>query len=332
MKDKYKKYYDVLKGKDYTSYAQKYLTSINEVETKINSAEATISSSRWTEKGVEIIKSRVLPSLKNQVDSIKSGLDALNNACSKVKDLVSKLEVLETACKSLSEAEARRAALPEEERASESLYLYEKRVTTAESEVESAISAVNGIGVNIIVRASEFGADMVKLKEATSLAALKAEFLGTMNDSSWTLDHSYDKKAKEIMVFDNTTGKIIKEGGELNLKVGETRVLTVRLPHNYGRVKRLIRTTADGNGAYRSGSIIRAKSDIDPDPNRIEFVNEYPWSNHIPANRNLQYTHYYDWVITAVAPGVCKISQTCEYKNEFGNTAKAMIDIGATVS
>ena len=153
-----------------------------------------------------------------------------------------------------------------------------------------------------------------------------------MNDSSWTLDHSYDKKAKEIMVFDNTTGKIIKEGGELNLKVGETRVLTVRLPHNYGRVKRLIRTTADGNGAYRSGSIIRAKSDIDPDPNRIEFVNEYPWSNHIPANRNLQYTHYYDWVITAVAPGVCKISQTCEYKNEFGNTAKAMIDIGATVS
>ena len=132
------------------------------------------------------------------------------------------------------------------------------------------------------------------------------------------------------MCFDNTTGEILKEGDTIYMKPGETRILTVRLPYNAGEIKKVIRTTADGNDAYRAGNIATARSDINPDPNVVDYVNYKPWSRHTPEGVDL-HTNYYDWIITAKADGTVQISQTCEYNNTSGGTPKAMVDLNLVV-
>lgn len=332
MDAKYQKYYDTLKGKDYGSYVSKYQATLKEVKAKVDSTEATISSSRWTEKGINLIKSSVIPSLKSQASGIETGLTALSNACGKVATLVSQLENLDSLCNSLENAKNALASASEEEKPSkrQNVNYYEDRVKSLESSIDSTIASINGISVSIQDQSASFATSMETLKEYNSLEALKQEFLGSIDDDSWWVDPAYATKAKELTVFDNTTGKIYKEGDSFDMKVGETRILTVRVPHNAGHVRRVIRTTADGSGAYRAGNIVTGRSDIDPDPNNIEFVN-YQY-NHFPDEKLLN-TISYDWIITATGPGTCTISQTCEYKvTENGGTPKAMVDIKVNVT
>ena len=332
MDAKYQKYYDTLKGKDYGSYVSKYKTTLSEVKTKLDGTEATISSSRWTEKGIQLIKSSVIPSLKSQASGIETGLSALSNACSKVSTLTSKLANLESLCTSLDNAKNALASASDEDRASkqQNVNYYQDRVNSLEREIDSTISDINGISVDIQDQSASFATSMETLKEYNSLEALKQEFLGSIDDDSWWVDPAYATKAKELTVFDNTTGKIYKEGDSFDMKVGETRILTVRVPHNAGHVRRVVRTTADGSSSYRAGNIVTGRSDIDPDPNNIEYVN-YKW-NHFPDEKLLN-TISYDWIITATGPGTCTISQTCEYKvTENGGTPKAMVDIKVNVT
>ena len=180
---------------------------------------------------------------------------------------------------------------------------------------------------------------MLKLIHLSSLQlwkiyieAKKWEWLGTVDDGNWWIDPAYAHKAKELEFFDNTTGKILKEGDILNLKKGETRILTVKVPRNAGTVKEVIRTSAGGNSAFLAGRVVTARSDINPDPNIVDYVNYKPWSRHVPVGVNLK-TNYYDWIITATEEGSVQISQTCEYKvEEQGGTPKAMADIRVNVS
>lgn len=333
MDAKYQRYYDTLKGKDYSSYVSKYKTTLDQVKTKIDSTAATISSSRWTEKGIELIKNTVIPSLKSQASGIETGFTSLSNACSKVASLTAKLENLESLCTSLSNAQAALSTATDENRSSrqQNVSYYQDRVSATEREIDSLISEINGISVDIQDQSVSFKTSMDTLKEYNSLEALKQEFLGSIDDDSWWVDPAYATKAKELQVFDNTTGKVYKEGDSFDMKVGETRILTVRVPHNAGHITRLVRTTADGSGAYRAGNIVTGKSDIDPDPNNIEFVN-YQY-NHYPEDESLLDTISYDWIITATGEGTCTISQTCEYKvKENGGTPKAMVDIKVNVT
>ena len=334
MDAKYQKYYDKLKGKDYSSYVSNYRETISNVNTKMNSLEATISSPRWTEKGVTLIKKSVIPSLKNQIRGIETGFSALENACSQVKSLVSKLETLESLCNSLDSAIAAYNNATEEEKSSkkQNVGYYQDRVTETKGEIDNIISSINGITVNIKDESTSFEQTMEKLKEYNSLEALKQEFLGSLDDDSWYVDPAYAHRAKKLLLFDNTTGEILKDGDTLKLKKGETRILTVRVPHNAGHIKEVIRTSAGGDSDFLSGRVVKAKSDINPDPNVIDFVNYKDWSRHIPEGVDL-HTNYYDWVITATETGHVKISQTCEYTVEENNgTPKAMVCIDAVVT
>ena len=332
MDAKYQKYYDTLKGKDYSSYVSKYQATLSEVKAKMDSTEGTITASRWTEKGINLIKSSVIPSLKSQASGIETGLNALSTACGKVSTLVSQLENLDSLCNSLENAKSAYASADEENKASkkQNVDYYADRVKSLESSIDSTIASINGISVNIQDQSASFKTSMATLKEYNSLEALKQEFLGSIDDDSWWVDPAYATKAKELLIFDNKTGKIYKEGDSFDMKVGETRILTVRVPHNAGHVRRVVRTTADGSASYRAGNIVTGRSDIDPDPNNIEFVN-YQY-NHFPDEKLLN-TISYDWIITATGPGTCTISQTCEYKvTENGGTPKAMVDLKVNVT
>ena len=118
------------------------------------------------------------------------------------------------------------------------------------------------------------------------------------------------------------------------MKPGETRIITVKLPTDTGMIQEIHRTTADGNDVYRSGNVVHAVSDVDPDPNKIDYVNYKDWSRHIPSDKSILHSNTYDWVITAKADGSVTASQTCEYTTDVskGGNLKAMIDLNVVVS
>ena len=318
MDSKYQKYYDGLKGKDFGSIVSKYTTAISEVKSKIDGVEATLATDGWSEKGLDLIKNSILPSLKAKETEINAGISTLSTVASKISNLQSKLESLKNECAAYNNCK-------EEEKSS-----YRSKINSLEKEIDGIISEINGISLEFNDTSSTFSSYMDTLKEMTSLAGLKAEFLGDVNDTSkYFVDPAFAHKAKELVLFDNTTGEILHEGDTIRLKPGETRILTVRLPYNAGNIDKVVRTTADGDSNYRSGNVITAKSDINPDPNVVDYVN-YKFGNHWPAGVDL-HTNYYDWIITANGSGNATASQTCEYRNTNGDTPKAMVDINVVV-
>ncbi len=324
MDAKYQKYYNGLKGKDFSPYVTKYQANIEEVKSKLTSAEGAISPGSWSEKGIEIVKQTVFPTLKSTTDNIKSAIDVLSAVASKVSSLVSKLEALDAKCKAYDNCSSedepdRKNSLREE-------------VKALEREVDGIINEINGMALNIQeVSVQNYSTAMSSLEKMNSIQYIKQEFLGDVNDTSkYYVDQSKWRKAKELLVFDNTTGKILKEGDTIYMKPGETRILTVKLPNNAGAISKLVRTTADGDSAYRSGKYVKAVSDVNPDPNKIDYVNYKKWSNHWPKDVDL-HTNHYDWVVTATAEGKVQISQTCEYQNTDGNYPKGMVDLNVVV-
>ena len=338
MQEKYKKYYDVLSNSSYASHPSKYKSYMDSVTTKMGLLQGTVSSTRWTEKGIEILKNSAIPAIKKQASAISDAVSIIEKACSKATSLVSQLKQLDAECKSLEDAKNEKSKYTDKETGEvnshyySNITYYEGRVKDCEKACDRIIDEINGLSLNVEIESSHFSAVMSDLKESVSLEAKKWEWLGTVNDGNWWIDPAYAHKAKELEFFDNTTGKILKEGDILNLKKGETRILTVKVPRNAGTVKQVIRTSAGGNSAFLAGHVVTARSDINPDPNIVDYVNYKPWSRHVPVGVNLK-TNYYDWIITATEEGSVQISQTCEYKvEEQGGTPKAMADIRVNVS
>ena len=322
MNSKYQQYYNELKDKAFTPYVTGYMQALNNINTSINSVNSVMSS--CTEKGVEYIKNTILPSLKNEGAKLETGLRQLTVASTKVTLLVAKLTELKNACDSY-------ASCKEEEKNS-----YKSKIAALEKEADGIINEINSLSITELTIDSK-GTPYVNntvgttTLDPTSIAAKRAAFIGDVNDTSkYYVDPKYAKKLKELVCFDNTTGEILQEGATIYMKPGETRVLTVRLPYNAGQIDKLLRTTADGDEKFRSGTVAVATCDVNPDPNIVDYVNYKEWSNHIPDNVDL-HTNYYDWIITAKANGTVTISQTCEYTNPDGYMPKAMVGMKLVV-
>lgn len=324
MNSKYQQYYNELKDKPFASYVNNYVKALNTINTSVNNINSVMSS--CTEKGVEYIKNSILPSLKNEGAKIENGLRQLTVASSKVTLLVAKLSELKNACDSY-------ASCKEEDKAS-----YKSKIDSLEKEADALINEINSLSLdanalndNVYVYAGNVNGTGTSALDSSTLAAKRAEFIGDVNDTSkYYVDPKYAKKLKQLVCFDNTTGEVLQEGDTLYMKPGETRVLTVRLPYNAGQIDKLLRTTADGDGTFRAGTVATAQCDVNPDPNIIDYVNYKEWSNHIPDNVDL-HTNYYDWIITAKANGTVTVSQTCEYTNPDGYMPKAMVGLTLVV-
>ena len=319
MDSKYQKYYDKLKGKDFSSNVSKYKSSLDTVKSKIGNIESTIISSAWNEKGLQIINGSIIPSLANQASSIESGIGCLSTAVSKCATLVSKLESLESACNSYNNCK-------EEEKES-----YKSKISSLEKEIDGIISEINAINVDIKDESVTFsGYVQALVEDLHSLETKKKEFIGDVDDlSQYYVDPAYAHKAKDLYGFDNTTGEILQRGSTIHLKPGETRVITIKVPDYTGPIDQVVRTTADGDQSFRSGKYAHAYSDINPDDNIVETV-DYR-NNKYPQQANL-HTNYYDWVITADATGSVSASQTCEYRTTDGQILKGMLTIGVVIS
>ncbi len=151
--------------------------------------------------------------------------------------------------------------------------------------------------------------------ETSDLEAKKKAFMGDVNDSSqFYIDLNYKNKLAHMTCFDNTTGEILKDNDVITLKPGETRILTVKLPDYCGEIDYVYRTTAQADNS----GVISNKSDIDPDPNNVEWVRWDPNNSerryHLPKGINLKFNTY-DWIITANRNGTFLASQTCEFQS-----------------
>jgi len=174
---------------------------------------------------------------------------------------------------------------------------------------------------------------------SADIAAKKQAFVGNVDDASqYTVEGNIHTKRKHMRMFDNTTGEEIPEDGNITLQKGETRVITVKLPTDTGKINQIVRTTAadtSNKGNYHGDTykITSSKSDIDPDPNNVEYVNYKDKTNHWPDNKDLLHSNYYDWIITADKVGARQISQTCEYTTDAGGNSylKAMIGLNVKI-
>lgn len=175
-------------------------------------------------------------------------------------------------------------------------------------------------------------------KEKNSIAYKKKQFLGAGVDdlSQYTVANNVRNMRKHMRMFDNTTGEEIPEDGNITMKVGETRVITVKLPTDTGAINQIVRTTAadtSNKGSYYGDTykITSSKSNLTGDPNNIEYVNYK--SNHWPSDKSILHNNYYEWIIHADKTGARQISQTCEYSNSAipGWYAKAMIGLNIKI-
>lgn len=327
MESKYQKYYEKLKNKDFNSFISKYNNAIKTVKSKITNVSTSISSNSnsWNEKGVSTIQNTTIPGLQKDVKQVEAGLTALTSAVTKTSTLVSKLEQLESACNAYDNA------------SEEYKSTYRTRINGLEREIDSLITEINSITIVTIVdekdKKSASEANKNTVNNSSSIAQKKAEFLGDVDDSSqYTRASNYKTMRKIMTAFDNTTGEILTENSTITLKPGETRIITVKLPTNTGMIGELKRTSADGDEGYRSGKVVTAKSDVNPDSNVIDYVNYKSYSQHFPKGVDLHQNHY-DWVITANNEGAVTISQTCEYslKDEPTFYSKVMFELNVRV-
>ena len=331
MESKYQKYYDKLKGKNFGSCVNRYSSAIDAVKGNTNSISSSITSNSnvWKEKGISTLQSSTIPGLVNATGSVEKGLSSLSQAVSKCNSLVSKLSELDSVCKMYDSAK-------EEDKS-----IYQNKIDVLEAEADAIISEINSISVekgssdNTVASGTSTSVSTASTNVVSGdIASKKAAFLGDVDDpSQYTLVNNYKSIRKQMTAFDNTTGEVLEEGSVVNMKPGETRVITVKLPTNTGMIGELRRTTADGDGTFRSGNVVTARSDVNPDPNVIDYVNYKSTVNHYPKGVDLHANHY-DWVITAKSDGTATISQTCEYssKDDPNWYGKAMFDLKVNVS
>ena len=168
-----------------------------------------------------------------------------------------------------------------------------------------------------------------------AIAEKKRQYIGDVDDPNQYTEYQGNNlfgRHNTLTLFDNTTGEIIQDHGKITMKPGETRVITVKLPTDTGMINQITRTTADGNGTYRSGKVITARSDIDPNPSNIEYVRlseSKTGSFHQPSNMDLLHNNSYDWIITANSEGKVTASQTCLWSSSMtkGRNLKGMINL-----
>ena len=358
MKAKYQKYYDALKGANLSGGVSKISAAVNSAKTGISSMQSTLSSSSWQELGAMTVNSVTIPSLIQDLDLLNSNVTgALTEVATKCTELVSQLTELEALEKKLESlgskwtyTEGGTKTQSEVNSHNNQITETEKAITDKESAIDGMIDAINGITLatassTITTTGTETtGTDPLQTDTKTdtnvdtsstssdAIAAKKKEFLGSVDDpNNYEAVHPrFSAIRKEMTLFDNTTGEVLTDRSTITMKPGETRVITVKLPTNTGMINEIHRTSADGSSAFRSGKIVKATSDVDPDPNNQLKVN-YKGKDGLPSDHSVLHTNYYEWIITAQPDGKGKVqcSQTCEYTTSASKAAhlKAMINL-----
>ena len=371
MKAKYQKYYDALKGADLSSGVSTLSSAVSKSNTEISAIKS--DSTAWNELGAQAFNNVTLPAIMDGIsllsENITGALTEVVTKCTELVTALSELDSLEKELEALgskwSYTEGGSHSKSEVTSHNNKIDELNRKIEEKESSIDGMIAAINGISVKTTKsevtssgalegstpleatpsdtttttgdgKVTTDGKTKYSIPTDPVVAAKKAEFLGDCDDPNnytyYTGNNLYGRR-NVMTMFDNTTGEILQDHDSITLKPGETRIITVKLPTDTGEITKITRTTADGNGAYRNGNIVTAKSDIDPDPNNVEYVRLVEGGYHAPSNMSLLKNNSYDWIITAKQDGTVKCSQTCLWSSTMtGNrNLKAMINLTVNV-
>ena len=360
MKAKYQKYYDALKGANLSGGVSKISAAVSSAKNGLSSMQSSLSSSSWSELGAMTINNVTIPSLIQDVDllntNVTGALTQVVTLCTELVSQLTELEALEQKLESLGSkwtyTEGGSKSKSEVNSHNNQITETETQITEKEASIDGTIASINGISLATATSTTTTEESTTTTSDGTvysdgkkkysipsdpTIAAKKAAFLGDCDDpnnyTTYTGNNLYSRH-NVLTLFDNTTGEIIQDHGSITMKPGETRIITVKLPSDTGEITKITRTTADGNAAYRSGKIVTARSDIDPDPNNIEYVRMVEGPYHEPSDLSLLKNNSYDWIITAKADGSVSASQTCLWSSTMtGNrNLKAMINLKVNVT
>ena len=321
MKSKYQNYYDKLNGKNFTSLASNYQGYVEDSSTKLNEVKSLINSSSWVEKGLEIVKNSVIPSLESQTEQVKEGIKVLQEASAKINDLVSRLGELDSFEKkldSLGGTWSTSSGKTEEEvnRHNSEINNLKNEITSKEGEIDGIVSSINSLSYTFnSLSSSGFSSIMLNLKEAVK------------EPESGVLDMTPGKEGtgaeegrnarllgKAAVILDFTCdGEHLGQDGEIVIKKDQTVHLKVRIPDDVEGVEQISRTSADG------------QHDSEGRPLWANWVSQQVTPK---ANKKDNTTWFngreYDWYITGkntTGNDFIKLSQTVLFKAP--NTAAA---------
>ena len=152
MKAKYQKYYDALKGADFSSAQSQFSSGVTGAKNNMTSMQTSLSS--WQELASATVNSVTLPMINSGIDMLASNGEVLNQVNSKVKDLVSalnELESLENERDSLGDkwtyTEGGSHTRSEVNSHNEKIADTESKITEKEGSIDGIINDINGITV-----------------------------------------------------------------------------------------------------------------------------------------------------------------------------------------
>ena len=312
MKSMYKKYYDALVGKEFSSKVSNYKSSASNSNDKFKAAQSIIESSQWVEKGLEIIKNSVIPSLKMQGDQLNNGLDALSQATAKVTELIDQLKELDTLDKKLESLGSKWTYSSDGDRTEDSVNSHnneitetERKISNQESLINSTIAAINSISFNYSSQSSQFSGYMNNLQEATKTppSGVLEYQVGTLTDEG----RNARLLGKAAVILDFTCDNVhLGQDGSIVIKKGTTAHLKVRIPDDVTDVEQIIRTSSDGKQGPNKTPLWRTWFEQEVTPR---------------ANKNDKSTWFngreYDWYITgtnSTGGDYVTLSQTALFK------------------
>ena len=299
---------------DYNAIANEIQSKANEISTSLTAIKGLEFDSAWQGSAHD----KMCGDLQNTISSMNEQADNLGKLSQKLKKLNQYKEKKELLASYKSEYNS---ALDEasKQKIESNISGLENELSTLKTDINSGLSYSS---VSSKIEVINYDVDK-SYKEIVS--SLDAE--GVLKDAIFYTGSSevklingipagvYSKKAQQQEIYYN--GQRLQQDALLNMKVGQTIKIKVKMTENCGKVNWLTRTSADGQKGWQE------YFDAYSDP----YVNRYDKSTFLPIDT-------FNWVITAKKktrePVI--LSETTFHTTDYRDEVKSMIRIRIKVS
>ena len=267
MKAKYQKYLDALKGADFSSAQSQFTSGVSGAKNNMKSMQSSLSS--WQELASTTVNNETLPMISSALDMLESNGEVLAEVNSKVKELVSSLEALESLenekdslGSKWSYTEGGSHTQSEVNSHNNKIDEVDKKIAEQEGTIDGQIAAINGLSVGDVAEcyvsatATDTGTettteDTTTQTETTSTATGPSGVLSyTVGDVPEAGKQVQYLGRKAVLLDVQVDGNSLGQDGSIVIKKGETVHLKVKVPDEIDNVQTLKRTSADGKRGW----------------------------------------------------------------------------------
>ena len=299
---------------DYSAIAEEIQSKANEVSSALKSIKGLQFDSAWQGSAHD----KMCGDLETTISSMNEQAGNLGNLSQKLKKINDYKENKELLTSYKSKYNSTFDETLKQEYSSKISSL-ESELSKLKSDITSGLSYKN---VSSQIKVINYDVDKSYKEIVSSLDAegvLKDAIFYTGNSTVELINGIpagvYSKKAQQQEIYYN--GKRLQQDSLLNMKVGQTIKIKVKMTESCGKVRWLTRTSADGQYGWRE--YFEAHSD--------PYLNRYDKSTFLPIDT-------FNWVITAKKktrePVI--LSETTFHTTDYRDEVKSMIRIRINVT